>query len=140
MKAREGTCGGKAGAEGKCGGAAYLKSNKGNKYRAKNDDGSRQTRQSAGYDLSITYTGTIWVPLGACPPVPTLAASCQWHPLVKVNHCSITHRGLVLRCWGNTVCGGDRYALCSIARPEKTVLHGLSGSTQSSQPRSGVRT
>ena len=46
----EGSCGGnmKSAGEGKCGGAEYLKRYKGNKYRAKNDDGTRQSRQSAG--------------------------------------------------------------------------------------------
>lgn len=42
----EGTCGGKVG-EGKCGGGAWRK-HAGNKYRAKNDDGSRQDRRRAG--------------------------------------------------------------------------------------------
>jgi len=28
-------------------------------------------------------SGIVWVPRTACPPVPTLAASCQWHPSSK---------------------------------------------------------
>jgi len=29
--------------------------------------------------------GKVRVPRAACPPVPTLAASCQWHPSFKVD-------------------------------------------------------
>jgi len=30
-------------------------------------------------------TGKVWVPRAACPPVPALAASCQWHTPFKID-------------------------------------------------------
>lgn len=39
----EGKCG-----EGKCGGGNWRKNNSGNVYRAKHDDGSRQSRRKTG--------------------------------------------------------------------------------------------
>ena len=39
---------------------------------------------------------SLWVPRAACPPVPALAASCQWHPLTNVNQDRARTRALAL--------------------------------------------
>ncbi len=45
-----------------------------------------QRRVIAKSGKSKVGSGSLWPARTACPPVLALAASCQWHPQIKVNH------------------------------------------------------